>query len=247
MLRLTSLFLGFSALIALSEDPPLIKRTFKEGAKREYAVTIDLALTSGQEVQLAVAMTQSVAGLDKDGGAKIKAAFSDMHIMIDGQDLGDLGKTPPDVEFLAKVDGSVSELKLPEDTITASVAELLIRASCLPLPASGLAAGAKWAVEVKDSAAPQLAGAKIQYEFSGPEDLPSGKASKVKVSFSGKSSDEFEALEFRGFLWVDPRTGELIKQTSDVTNLTIGGRTASGKMSIVPKAAETSKRDKPGT
>ena len=218
-----------------SKDKVVVKRMFTEGAAKTCHLVAKLVKAGTRKDILAeMTITSKCVSLEKDTGANMAAEFTEFSVSIDWRDITKTQHTPPVVKYVLDNNGNCGKLTTDVASDEAKLAKLLVAVLCVPLPPDGIAPGDKWKVEPKEGVDLGVPGTHT-YEFAGLEDVPTvAKALKVRYSFKGVAAGDAKAIDIKGNMWLDPKTGDLVVLKADVTDFILNNETLAGTVAIQP-------------
>lgn len=215
-----------SVALAVALDTITLKRVATVGHKTNFKVEGSMTLSfDGQEHTLAAKAIDTVTAVDSNGNITVESVQKDL--LFDGNPPPGQAGDPPAVKAVYKPNGEIVSVTAPQGPGGSSIR--LQNLSAFYYPEKPVNVGDMWSVDIK-SAVEGAVPLHADFKLVGPEKV--GTTDTYKVDETAKETGT-DAGSIHNVFWVNPTDGEIVKQTSELTNVAFGPIVATaGKMTM---------------
>ncbi len=214
------------ASFALAQDTVQLKRVAKEGDTAKYGLKLAAQL-NGQDINFAATVMDKVTKVHEDGSITVSSEQKDATLEYGGQTT----QVPPGVgaetttTFAADGHIMTIETDTPDDSIyrMGNIQTFL-------WPKDPVGVGNKWESDIKGAKGKSEIDVHCTYEVTAKETV--GKHDCFKVAFESKELSGDEPASSKGTVWIDIKSGLMVKMDTQWTNAPISGFVISGKASM---------------
>ncbi len=183
---------------ALSQEYTL-KLNVKEGDTFKYRSSMDIDF-GGQSVLATVTITLKVLKVEENGNIQMESASGETVIKFDDQEMPQ--PAPPATRITYKPNGEIVKMESAQGMLPSNIGNVAF-------PDKPVKLGDKWSHTIKgQNGVPDI---ETTYELIGAEKIAESEALKMKVSARAANAKEGEGFSSSGHIWIDPKTGMLIK------------------------------------
>jgi len=188
--------LSLSAAIAQEYT---LKLNVKEGDTFKYRSSMDIDF-GGQPVFVTTTVTNKVVKVEENGNIQMESASSELIIKFGDQEVPQPASPPTKITY--KPNGEVVKMESAQGPLPSNLGNVAF-------PDKPVKLGDKWSHPIKgQNGVPDI---ETTYELIGTEKIAESEALKMKVSARATNAKEGEGFSSSGHIWIDPRTGMLIK------------------------------------
>jgi hypothetical protein len=171
----------------------------KEGNTFKYRSSMDIDF-GGQSVLATTTITNKVLKVEESGNVQMESASAEMVIKFGDQEMPQ--PAPPATKMTFKPNGEVVKMESAPGPLPSNIGNVAF-------PDKPVKLGDKWSHTIKgQNGVPDI---ETTYELIGTEKIAESEALKMKVSARAANAKEGEGFSSSGLIWIDPKTGMLIK------------------------------------
>ncbi len=220
VMTLTMLSAMLVALTAAQEEYTL-KLQVKEGDVFKYRFTMEITF-GDQSAVFTMNLTNKVIKVESNGDIVFEGSSSDGMVKFGEQEMPVPASPPTRTTF--KPNGTPTKVeggRNPESEMR------MARLNSLLFPDKAVKIGDKWNGELKGEG--NLPTLKAEYELVAKEKVGDIEALKIKFNIqevaaqSGESSTMNTPTTMSGFIWIDPKTGMLVRMNGSVKGMPAEG------------------------
>jgi hypothetical protein len=195
---------------ALSQEYTL-KLNVKEGDTFKYRMSMGIDF-GGQSVLVTTTVTNKVLKVEENGNIQMESASSELIVKFGDQEMPQPASPATKITF--KPNGEVVKMESAQGPLPSNMGSAVF-------PDKPVKAGDKWSHTVKgQNGAPDI---ETTYELIGSEKVADSEALKMKVSARATNAKEGEGFSGSGHIWIDPKTGMLIKSEMQLKGWQVEG------------------------
>jgi hypothetical protein len=183
---------------ALSQEYTL-KLNVKEGDTFKYRMTMEIDF-GGQLVFVTTTVTNKVLKVEENGNIQMESGSSELVVKFGDQEMPQ--PASPATKITYKPNGEVVKMESAQGPLPSNIGNVAF-------PDKPVKLGDKWSHTIKgQNGVPDI---ETTYELIGTEKIAESEALKMKVSARAANAKEGEGFSSSGHIWIDPKTGMLIK------------------------------------
>lgn len=188
--------LSLSAAIAQEYT---LKLNVKEGDTFKYRMSMEIDF-GGQNLLATTTITNKVLKVEENGNIQMESASGEMVIKFGDQEMPQPASPPTKITY--KPNGEVVKMESAQGPLPSNIGNVAFLDKPVKL-------GDKWSHTIKgQNGVPDI---ETTYELIGVEKIAESEALKMKVSARAANAKEGEGFSSSGHIWIDPKTGMLIK------------------------------------
>lgn len=188
--------LSLSAAIAQEYT---LKLNVKEGDTFKYRMSMEIDF-GGQNLLATTTITNKVLKVEENGNIQMESASGEMVIKFGDQEMPQPASPPTKITY--KPNGEVVKMESVQGPLPSNIGNVAF-------PDKPVKLGDKWSHTIKgQNGVPDI---ETTYELIGTEKIAESEALKMKVSARAANAKEGEGFSSSGHIWIDPKTGMLIK------------------------------------
>jgi len=195
---------------ALSQEYTL-KLNVKEGDTFKYRMTMEIDF-GGQLVFVTTTVTNKVLKVEENGNIQMESGSSELVVKFGDQEMPQPASPATKITF--KPNGEVVKMESARGPLPSNIGGAVF-------PDKPVKSGDKWNHTIKgQNGAPDI---ETTYELIGAEKVADSEALKMKVSARATNAKEGEGFSSSGHIWIDPKTGMLIKSETQLKGWQVEG------------------------
>jgi hypothetical protein len=176
-----------------------LKLNVKEGDTFKYRMSMEIDF-GGQSVLATTTITNKVLKVEESGNVQMESASAEMVIKFGDQEMPQ--PAPPATRITYKPNGEIVKMESAQGLLPSNIGNVAF-------PDKPVKLGDKWSHTIKgQNGVPDI---ETTYELIGTEKIAESEALKMKVSARAANAKEGEGFSSSGHIWIDPKTGMLIK------------------------------------
>ena len=188
-----------------------LKLNVKEGDTFKYRMSMEIDF-GGQSVLATTTITNKVLKVEESGNVQMESALGEMIIKFGDQEMPQ--PAPPATRITYKPNGEIVKMESAQGLLPSNIGGAFF-------PDKPVKASDKWSHTIKgQNGAPDI---ETTYELIGAEKVADSEALKIKVSARASNAKEGEGFSSTGHIWIDPKTGMLIKSEMQLKGWQVEG------------------------
>jgi len=219
-ITLLTVFAAVGAMGQTSKDTvSSVKHPVTIGDKKTWNMTLEL--DNGQGLMTVTAKIALKATAKKELATAMAADFTELKMSRDGQEQ-DIHDLPDTINFDMQADGRFVDLKSEATAEPGFFSRLFVSWLSVPINEAGVKPGDKWKQQWPKDGPEPFVGQATEYEFL--EVVSFKEIPVLKIAFSQHAETGGQTMyNVKGTIFVDPKSGDVLKLTGKVTDLTVGG------------------------
>lgn len=212
-------FVGIAAVAALSvvalAQGINLKRTAKVGDTAKYRLRADVDI-AGTTASFTAVLTEKILKVEDNGNFIVESAQSDGKVSFGDQEMAAPAQSPSVTVY--KPTGEVVEIR---GEMADSSAYRVANLGLFRFPDKELKVGEGWTHELAADSKTGTVPVKADYKIVAQEKV--GDADTVKINFTVKETEGAEGATSTGHIWIDAKTGAMVKQEAEWKNAPFPG------------------------
>ncbi|BCW96044.1 MAG: DUF6263 family protein [Fimbriimonadales bacterium] len=199
------------SLNAATSQEYTLKLNVKEGDTFKYRMTMEIDF-GGQNLLATTTVTNKVLKVEENGNVEVESASGELIIKFGDQEMPQ--PAPPATKMTYKPNGEIAKMENAQGPLPTN-------ASSTFFPDKPVKVGDKWSNTTKgQNGSPDI---ETTYELVGTEKVADIESVKVKVSVRAVNAKEGEGFSGSGHVWIDPKTGMLVKSEMQIKGWQVEG------------------------